>query len=216
MKQACIFDMDGTLVKTLESLARPGNRMLEHFGLEPQPLDDYRYHCGDGVDNLVIRLLRAAGAGGDVSVEEAIRVFREDFAKEPNYHVEPYEGIPELLRTLKERGIRTAVCTNKPHKAASLVVDELFEPEAFDVVQGHEEDLAIKPARDIPDRILAKLGLSPADCLYIGDTATDMQTAHAAGIEAVGALWGYRTKEELTGASAKYLITAPMELLDLL
>ena len=122
MIRACIFDLDGTILYTLDAIALAGNRMLEELGFPAQPVDDYRYYCGDGSDNLVRRCLKKVGGDTEDNLDAGYILNRKFLAEKPNYHVHPYEGMEQTLRTLKAQGIRIAVVSNKPDDSAQLTV----------------------------------------------------------------------------------------------
>lgn len=215
MKRAVIFDLDGTLLNTVESMAVAGNRMLRDLGLRPQPVDRYRYYAGDGADMLVQRALLEAGDVELSRYEEAKARYRAYFARSCTYHVRPYQGILELLNGIKGRGARTAVLSNKPHRQTLEVIQAYF-PGVFDAVQGQTEAVPRKPDPVGVRAILKKLNLKAEDCLYVGDTNVDMMTAHAAGIFGVGVLWGFRTREELEQNHADAIVNTPAEILQIL
>lgn len=215
MIKACIFDLDGTLADTLESMAAVANGILEEFGFSALPADNYRYYCGDGADKLVERVLLDAGDAQLRYLAEGQRLYRERFNKDPLFHVRRYPGITETLGTLKKKGMKLGVCTNKPHPAALTVVETMF-PELFDCIQGQQEGIRRKPFPDGALKIADRLGTEPQECLYIGDTAVDMKTGTAAGMHTAGVLWGFRDKKELVEAGAEQLAETPEDLLDLL
>ena len=213
MKKAVIFDLDGTLSDSIRSMKYCGDRAVAPFGMGPFSEEQYKYFVGDGAANLVKRALLAGGDRELVHFEEAFANYRKLFAQYCMYEVKPYEGIPELLQSLKERGIAICVLSNKPHAETVKVIDTLFGEGYFDVVQGQQEGIPIKPSPEGVYRILERLEAEAEDCLYLGDTATDMKTGKRAGAFTLGALWGFRTVEELTEAHADAVITHPMELL---
>lgn len=215
MWKACIFDLDGTLADTLESIAGIANRVLACYGLDPQLVEAFKRFAGDGGRKLMERCLRASGGSLDC-LDEAEQLYRDFFAENPLDQVKPYSGIPETLRTLKRRGLRLAVCSNKPHEAAVQVVEGLFGPDLFDFVQGQMPELPRKPAPDGPLLLARRMGAKPAECLYVGDTNTDMDTGRAAGMYTVGVLWGFRNRAELEAHEARRVICRPEELLALL
>jgi len=132
------------------------------------------------------------------------------------YKVKPFDGITELLAALKDRGIKNAVFSNKPHAQAVEVIGDLFAPGTFDAVQGQMDSLRRKPFPDGALEIAGRLGVRPEECLYFGDTDTDMQTGTAAGMFTIGVLWGFRPKEELLEHGAMALICKPLDALELL
>ena len=144
MYKACIFDLDGTLADTVESIANVANQILERFGAPAQPVEDYKYHAGDGGNVLMERCMKAARA--DMShLEEGQRLYREIFAENPLYKVTVFDGMKETLEELKRRGVKLAVLSNKPHEAACLAVTGLFGTDTFEVIQGLEVGMKKKP-----------------------------------------------------------------------
>lgn len=214
MKKAVIFDLDGTLSDSIASLKYCGDRALAPFGYGPFPESDYKYFVGDGAANLIRRALRKAGDEKLIHFEEAFALYKEYFAADCMYQVKPYEGIPELLAALKEKGLKTAVLSNKPHAQTLDVIHSLFGEDCFDLIQGQQEGLPIKPDPAGVYVILERLGLKAADLLYLGDTATDMKTGKSAGAFTLGALWGFRDRKELEEARADAVIGHPLELLE--
>ncbi len=214
MKRAVIFDLDGTLSDSIASIKYCGDRALEPFGIGPFPKEDYFYFVGDGAANLVKRALIAGGDKDLKHFDEAFAGYKKWFREYCMYQVKPYDGIPELISALKERGIRVACLSNKPHAETIQVIETLFGKDVFDVIQGQEEGLAIKPSPQGAFRILDKMRLLPEEILYLGDTATDMKTGKGVGAFTVGALWGFRTREELEEAHADAIIAHPLELME--
>ena len=211
MIKACIFDLDGTLADTLDSMAYVTNIIMEKFGLKTLPVDNFRYYSGEGADMLMQRALKDAGDKELIHYEEGRRLYREMFAADPMYKVVPYEGMPETLKELKKRGIRLAVCSNKPHPAAVKVIAQLYGDD-FDMVLGQSDAIRRKPAPDGPLMIAGKFGVRPEECMYVGDTSTDMKTGKAAGMFTVGALWGFRDREELNANGADLVAEHPTDL----
>ncbi|MBU9739027.1 HAD family hydrolase [Diplocloster agilis] len=216
MWKAVLFDLDGTLADTLKSLHYCTNRALKYCGLPGHPMEAYKTMVGDGAAKLLERALIAAGDTQLVNMEKITAKYKEVFAKDCMYEVKPYDGILELLGTLKERGIKIAVLSNKPHAQTIDVVETLFGKGYFDHVQGQQEGIRRKPYPDGALAIAAGFGIEPAECLYLGDTNTDMQTGNAAGMHTVGVTWGFRDREELEANQAQDIIDAPMELCRLL
>jgi len=217
MKKAVIFDLDGTLTDTLGSIAAAGNEMLAGRGYGPQPLDAYRYYAGDGARTLVRRLLAASQAPDlEAELPQALEDYLEIFARTCTQGVAPFPGIVELLEQLRARGVATAVLSNKPQPMTLAVVEQFFGPGRFTVVQGQTPEIPPKPDQAGVRAVLQRLGLKPQDCLYVGDTDTDMDTGRLAGMETVGVLWGFRGQEELLAHGAQHLILQPAQLLDLL
>lgn len=209
-----VFDLDGTLLNSLEDLADSANWVLEQHGFPTHPVDAYRYFVGDGVRKLIERILPQ-----EERTEARIEQCRQEFVAYYKVHMEDktsvYEGITELLVELKNRGLKIAVATNKVHIAVKPLMEKYFPEIRFDSMIGQREGVPVKPAPQIMFDILRETGCEPSEALHVGDTATDMQLAHNAGVTPVGVLWGYRPLKELQEAGAKFIIEKPEKLLGL-
>lgn len=214
--KACIFDLDGTLADTVESIAYSANMALEAVGLKPLAISRYNYFAGDGVDTLIQRTLKAAGDESLSHYEEAFRIYKKIFKDNSMYRVTAYSGIKKVLGQLKERQIHIAVLSNKPHRQAVEIVNTLFGQGYFDYIQGQQEDIPKKPDPAGAYFIAEKFNIRCEECMYIGDTNVDMQTGNNAGMYTVGVLWGFRSREELEANNAHAIISQPEELLSLL
>lgn len=216
MVQCCIFDLDGTLLNSIYALQESVNRTLAHFGLEPITEEDTKTFVGDGYKKLIERALHHRNDSDPEHYEEGIRLYQEIFKEYCLYRVEPYDGIPELLRFLKEQGIRTAVLSNKPHERTADNIRGTLGMEQFDRVYGEREAQGIpkKPSPEGLWKILEELQIEKENCLYLGDTNTDMITAGAAGVAAVGAAWGFRSREELEAFSPCLVADTPWQVID--
>ena len=208
----CIFDLDGTLLYTLQSMAVPANRMLQELSLKEQPVENYRYYCGDGADNLVRRVLAASGDPEAKLFDQAYPLYMKYFNDDPMLGVTRFPGIGETLEQMKQMGIGLAVCSNKPDEAAGRVIADMF-PGIFTTVIGQSDAIRRKPAPDTPLMAAARLGVTPGECMYVGDSGTDMRTGKAAGMFTVGVLWGYRDLQELQENGADETIREPADLL---
>ena len=213
MKKAVIFDLDGTLSDSINSIKYCGDLALAKVGLGPFTVEQYKYFVGDGAANLIRRALSAGGDTENVHFEEVFAEYRKIFRENCMYQVEPYDGIRELLAALKEKGLSIAVLSNKPHVETINVIETLFGKGYFDIIQGQKENVAIKPSPEGVFQILEQLHLTSDDILYLGDTATDMKTGKSAGAFTVGALWGFRERQELEESHADAIIAHPLELL---
>lgn len=213
MKKAVIFDLDGTLTNTLKSLWKSTNMALATAGLPPHEIDSYKYFAGNGAKELIRKSLIADGDTELVHFDSVMEAYNRIFEEYCMYEVKPYDGIRELLKALKEKGLHLAVNSNKPQPRTIDVVEEIFGKDTFDLLVGQCEERRRKPAPDGVNYILEQLHLNKEDVLYIGDTCTDMQTGKSAGVFTVGALWGFRDRQELVENHADAIIEKPLELL---
>ncbi|NLJ31896.1 MAG: HAD family hydrolase [Clostridiales bacterium] len=216
MYKACIFDLDGTLASTLRSIVYFANEALRRCGYAPISQDDYRYLVGNGADRLMHRMLVAAGGKGNDTLENvnALRkIYDELYESDPSHLVTNYPGMQETVAALRKKGLRLAVLSNKPHNCTTAVVDFLFPKGTFDLCFGQHPGVACKPSPEGALLIAKRLGVKPCECLYIGDTNTDMQTGAAAGMDTAGALWGFRSRRELEENHAVYLAEKPEDII---
>lgn len=213
MKKAVIFDLDGTLTNTLKSLWKSTNMALATAGLPPHEIDSYKYFAGNGAKELIRKSLIADGDTELVHFDSVMEAYNRIFEEYCMFEVKPYDGIPELLKALKEKGLHLAVNSNKPQPRTVDVVEKIFGKDTFDLLVGQCEERKRKPAPDGVNYILEQLHLNKEDVLYIGDTCTDMQTGKSAGVFTVGALWGFRDRQELVENHADAIIEKPLELL---
>lgn len=212
--QAVLFDLDGTLLDTLEDLANAGNRVLAARALPVHPVAAYRYFVGDGMATLVERILPPALRSSE-EITQAVADFQREYAANWDEYSAPYQGIAAMLDALVASGLRLAVLSNKPEEFTRLCVERLLAPWPFDPVFGQRPGVAKKPDPAGALAAAQALNLMPQDILYVGDTSIDMRTARAAGMDAVGVLWGFRDAEELHAAGAARLISDPAELVPL-
>lgn len=210
---AVLFDLDGTLADTLDDIADAVNHALAREGLPTHPREAYRELVGEGVERLVERAVPSDRPDLRAAVYAGVR---DHYLEHMLDKTVPYEGVPEMLDSLVGRGVPMAVLSNKPAPATERIVDELFGRWPFAAVIGQTPDEPHKPDPGAALRIARRLDVDPARCLYLGDTSTDMETAVAAGMFPVGALWGFRDKEELLAHGARALIEHPPDLLPLL
>ena len=213
--KAVLFDLDGTLLNTLDDLADSMNSSLKRFNFPTHPVDTYRYLVGNGLINLVRQAL-PEGHRDEATIDEVAVAQWEEYAKNWAAKTKPYEGIPQLLDALEERRVAMCVFSNKPDDFAHKIIQKFLFTWRFDVVLGQTKDIPVKPNPLGANQIARKLGVKNAEFLYVGDSNTDMKTANAAGMFAVGVLWGFRPKDELIAAGAKVLIERPSDLLKLL
>jgi phosphoglycolate phosphatase len=212
--QAILFDLDGTLLDTLVDIACAANAGLKELGLPTYPVESYRRFVGDGAGCLARRIMPEDQ--DDKAVERCREIIAAKYAKCWADNTKPYPGVPELLAELHERRIPMAVLSNKPHESTRFVVEGYFPDHYFQIVRGSLPSVPIKPNPAGALQIAEELDILPERFVYLGDTDTDMRTAVAAGMFPAGALWGFRTAEELAANGAKVLLKKPQEILNLL
>ncbi|MBT3877652.1 MAG: HAD family hydrolase [Candidatus Scalindua sp.] len=213
--KAVLFDLDGTLLDSIEDMGDSLNRVLVQSGFPTHDRDAYCRFVGDGATNLINRAL-PEGKRTDMVIRSCLEAFLEDYDKNWNVKTRLYDGIPELLDTLTSRGLKISVLSNKPHRYTLKCMDGFLSDWDFDVVFGQRDDVPRKPDPAGALEIAEQLDISPSDFLYLGDTETDMKTSIDAGMFPVGVLWGFRSAEKLKESGAKELIKRPLEALDLL
>jgi phosphoglycolate phosphatase len=212
---AVLFDLDGTLLNTLRDIAESANEALAALGFPTHPWQAYAQYVGEGVQVLFTRALPAAQCTPE-SLARCAEQFREFYRERWFVHTRPYAGVVELLDTLRTRPLRMAVLSNKPHEFTQRCVDRFLGIERFELVFGQREGVPRKPDPAGACEIADRLQITPQRFLYLGDTGTDMRTACSAAMYPVGALWGFRGRDELVDAGAQTLIAEPQELLELL
>ena len=211
--KACIFDLDGTLTNTLESMTYSVNLTLEEMGLSKITKDQCRLFVGNGARVLIEKSLKAAGDTDASRIEEGMEIYGRIFDRNCTYHVTPYEGIPEMLKALKDKGIQLAVLSNKPDRQTVKVVKAIVGEELFDYAQGQKEGIRRKPEPDGVWYLMEQMHVSKEECLYIGDSEVDAATGRNAGLKTIGVLWGFRDRKTLETAGVDDLIDRPDELL---
>ncbi len=212
---AVLFDLDGTLLDTIDDLADSMNAVLARSGFPVHAVEAYKIFVGEGLENLVRRALPEEHREGE-TLREGVRAMRAEYADRWANRTRPYAGVGDLLDSLAARGVRTAVLSNKPDGLTRLCVEKLLPRRRFDAVRGEREGVPRKPDPAGALEIARELGILPSQFLFLGDTATDMKTAVSAGMFPVGAAWGFRTEDELWHNGAKAVIRSPGQLLGLL
>jgi len=212
--KAVIFDLDGTLLDTCNDLANAVNFALNKNGFPTHNPEMFKIFTGDGTDVMITRALPENRR--DI---ETLKKVREDYFEFYNAHsgefTRPYEGIPELLESLKERGIMLAVTSNKIEFMTQSVIKHYFG-DTFDFVIGQSENVPPKPNPLMVFKAMKNLGVEPSECLYVGDTGVDAKTGKNAGIFTVGVLWGFRAREELIENGADSVVDKPCQILEFL
>lgn len=210
-----IFDLDGTLVNSIEDLADSMNKVLERNNFPVHETQTYKYFVGNGLRNLVkVALPESHRDAADI--DHCFELMVETYSNNCFNKTTVYEGIPELLDALVVRDLKLAVYSNKADELTKKIVEALLPNWNFEAVIGFSTEVLKKPNPQIPRQISITIGLDTENVLYVGDSGVDMQTANNAGMYAVGALWGFRTKDELAVNGAKYFLNKPMDLLNIL
>jgi len=210
--RAAIFDLDGTLLNTLEDLADSMNWVLEHNRLPKHEPAAYKYFVGDGIDMLVQRALPFQVAS-ERELQRFVREMKGEYARRWLCKTRPYPGVPEMLGEFAAAGVAMAVLSNKPDDASQAIIRTLLPNVGFRLVLGAAPERPKKPNPSAALEIAARLDIPPQEFLFIGDTSIDMQTACAAGMYPLGVLWGFRSAEELMAAGAKMLVAEARHLI---
>lgn len=213
MKKLVIFDLDGTLVNSIDDLADAANAALLENGFHARSTDEIRQFVGNGA----AELLRRALPEGEYNAENAAKMracfdlaYRKGFAVK----TKPYKGIPELLYELKRRGVLLAVASNKPDEFTKAIVSHFFG-DTFDTVQGQTDSIPKKPDPTVALEIMRKLNVPKEFTVFAGDSDVDIHTASNSGVTSIGCSWGFRPAETLREAGADFIINSPSEMAEL-
>ncbi|OPX44283.1 phosphoglycolate phosphatase [Ruminiclostridium hungatei] len=210
--KAAIFDLDGTLIDSLEDLADSANAALAKHGFGSHPAIAYKKFVGNGVRQLI---KRAAPAGtAEEEIDSILADYREIYNKNYVNKTRPYARIPEMLAMLEKLGIKMAVCSNKPHEPTAEIVEKVLGSGYFQVVFGEREGIPRKPDPAALAEAAAVMGVEPSEAIYLGDSGGDMVAAVRAGMYAAGALWGFREREELEAGGSQVLFEDPLQMVE--
>ncbi len=215
MYKAAVFDLDGTIADTIDTICYYGNRSMKKFNLPCIERDRYKYLVGCGYENLVKGMLCEKGAYTDGLFDEMKSYYHDDYETDSMYLTKPYDGILETVAFLKNQGFKLGVLSNKPTGAVHDVIDAFFEKGTFDICLGGGEGFPLKPDPSALFHILKELDVKLCECIYIGDTKVDVETGKAANVFTIGALWGFRTYDELKSAGADVIASVPSDICDI-
>ena len=214
MIKAVLFDLDGTLVNSLEDLAVSANFALQIYGYPIHETEKYKYFIGDGLLKLVERTLPEEDRSKD-NINKLFQTVWKHYSENYVVNTVAYNGIAELLAELKQKGYKLAVVTNKPHEMAVNIVKALLG-DVFDMICGKLDNYPPKPDPALTLKTMNDLGVNPDECVFVGDSGIDAANAVNAGCIGIGVLWGFRTKEELLHSGADYIVNNPFEILEIL
>lgn len=216
--RACIFDLDGTLIDSLDDLADAANASLQEAGFAAHPVDAYRDFVGNGIETLIRRALPADAAErlDPLRIQAIVQHMSHIYARHWHAKTRCYEGIAELVEGLRAKGLPLAVLSNKPHVFTCEIIEHFFPSQPFEHVYGARAHVPNKPDPSGALDVAAQWGLQPAQVLFVGDSNVDMDTARRAAMPAVGVCWGFRSREELLGAGAAALVEQPADIARLL
>lgn len=209
---AVIFDLDGTLIDSLEDLADSANEALTKNGFNEHPLNSYKKFIGNGLRQLVKNA--SPESIKETLIDTILQDLRSIYNKNYINKTRPYDNVHSMLRKLKELGIRMAICSNKPDKLANEIVEKIIGKEYFDVIYGEREGIPRKPDPTSLLEAAKHMGVKPENTIYIGDSGGDMISAKNAGMFAAGALWGFREREELLECGAQILLSDSIDLVE--
>ena len=210
MYRTVIFDLDGTLLNTIEDLAAAGNYVCRENGWPEHSVEEFRKMVGHGIPNLVERF-SPENCRSPLMMMSTLSQFSEYYGKHSTDETVPYDGIPELLAELRARGVKLAVCSNKADEFSQTIIRHYF-PDTFDLVRGKLPGVPVKPDPTGVRQVLEALNAAVAETLFVGDSDTDMDTAHNVGLAACGVSWGFRSRQELESCAPRYLADTAAEL----
>ena len=214
MFKVAIFDLDGTLLNTLDDLANACNYALNKFSFPTHNVEEYKKFIGNGIYKLVERALPNNKKDKE-TVEKVLKTFSDYYNEHMIDMTKPYDGIVDILDELRAKGIKLAVVSNKKHEFTIEIVKKYFG-DRFDIVFGHRENYKEKPDPTSVLEVIEKLNILKSECIYIGDSNVDILTAKNAGVKSVGVSWGFRDREELANEGANYLADNNIELLNII
>ena len=209
---ALIFDLDGTLLDTLDDIAFSANKTLQTYGWREHDVDAYKHFVGNGLHVLMQRIVPPETS--DEEILKGVETFSAIYERTWNLSTQPYPDIVEMLKLFKHRGMKMAILSNKPDSFTQKCVSHHFSTIGFDCISGKKDLRPAKPDPTVTLEILEAFGVEPEQALFVGDSSVDIQTGLNAGMNTVGVDWGFRTREELVGAGAHIVVSTPKELIE--
>ena len=213
MYKYVIFDLDGTLLNTLEDLADAGNYALSAEGFPVHETESYKYFVGNGIPVLIKRI--CPKEADELTLKKVHDRFSEYYGAHCLDKTKPYDGISKMLCVLKEHGVKTGVVTNKDHAFSVKLIEDFFG-DKISIVRGREDGFPKKPDPYSVNNVIERLVANKKDVIYVGDSNVDMETAINAGVASCGVLWGFRTEKELIESGAVHIAGRPEELLEII
>ena len=214
MKRLVIFDLDGTLLNTIEDLGNAANYALSMNGYPTHSLASYPFFVGNGVRNLIRKAL-PDDARTDSIIDSLLKDFKEYYNEHNTDCTKPYDGIVELLRELQDNGVKMAVASNKYQQATEKIIASYFGDIDFVAVYGQRDGVNVKPDPSVVFSILADAKVPKSDVLYVGDSGVDMETARRACVDSVGVTWGFRSEKELNEYHADRIVNKVSDIFDI-
>ena len=208
----CIFDLDGTVLDTAPSIAHYGNLALKAHGIEPIDEKKYQYFAGDGAKILIRRMLEYRSCYSNELHASVFKLYNQLYNADVTCKTVIFDGLKDVLDRLKADGYRFVIVSNKPDFAAKTVANALYGEGYFDRIVGQKEGSALKPDPGEVLAVMKELDASTQNCVYVGDTDTDMKTGKNAGLYTIGVLWGFRERDELEASGADAIVATPKEL----
>lgn len=212
MYKAVIFDMDGTILNTLDDLTDAVNYVMSQFDMPKHTLSEVRGYVGNGLHKTIERAVPADT--DDITIEKAYEIMVSYYRSHCNIKTAPYDGIVNVIRYLRKNGIKTAVISNKNDMAVKALCDELFI-DCFDYALGDTQGIPLKPDRAMVDITMTKLGVTSDECVYVGDSEVDIMTAHNSDMKCISVTWGFRDKDFLIEKGADIFADTPEEILEI-
>ena len=212
MIKLCIFDLDGTVLDTVSTIAHYVNITLENNSVTPIEVEQFKYLAGRGAANLIRDSLNFRNCYSDALFEKVLNEYNKAYNADVTYKTTIFPGLLEVLDKIKADSIPLAIVSNKPDFATKTVVNKIYGEGYFEFVAGQTPNGVLKPDPSVVISVMKKFNVTHEECIYVGDTSTDMQTGKNANIYTVGVLWGFRGREELEANGADLIIEEPYEL----